>query len=49
MSQYHQTTMILGVDGRFSISKRTKHIKAWYSLIKYRIEQGGVEVQYCPI
>ena len=31
-----------------SSSKRTKHIKARYYFIKDKVEEGEVEVQYCP-
>jgi hypothetical protein len=36
------------VNGTFSSSKRTKHIKARYFFIKNKIEEGEVEIRYCP-
>jgi len=41
-------TMQLEVNGAFSSSKRTKHIKAHYFFIKDEIESGEVSVEYCP-
>ena len=42
------STINLAVNGTFSSSKRTKHTKARYSFIKVKIEEGEVEIQYCP-
>ncbi len=36
------------MNGSLSSSKRTKHIKARYYFIKDRIEEGEVDMQYCP-
>jgi len=36
------------VNGKFSSSKRTKHIKARYFFVKDKIEEGEVEIRYCP-
>ena len=42
------STINLAVNGTFSSSKRTKHIKARYLFIKDKIEEGEVEIRYCP-
>ena len=46
--QDNQSTMRLAVNGSLSSSKRTKHIKARYYFIKDKIEEGEVDVRYCP-
>ena len=33
---------------RFSCTKRTKHVKNRYFMIKYKIWRGEVIIQYCP-
>ena len=43
-----QATMRLETNGQFSSTKRTKHIKARYFFTKDIIDEGEVEVQYCP-
>ena len=35
-------------NGRFSCSKRTKHIKNRYFMIKDKIGKGEIIIQYCP-
>ena len=35
-------------NGRISSSKRTKHIKAKYFLIKDYYESGEIDLHYCP-
>ena len=42
------STMRLEVNGTMSSSKQTKHIKARYFFVKDKIEDGDLEVQYCP-
>ena len=42
------STINLAVNGKFSSSKRTKHIKAWYFFVKDKIEEGELEIRYCP-
>ena len=42
------STINLAVNGTFSSSKRTKHIKTRYFFIKDKIEEGKVEIRYCP-
>ena len=46
--QDNQSTTLLAKNGTFSSSKKTKHIKHKFYLIKYKIAQGDVEVQYEP-
>ena len=36
------------MNGKFLSSKRTKHIKARYFFVKDKIEEGEVEIRYCP-
>jgi hypothetical protein len=38
----------LSLYGTFLSSKRTKHIKPRYFFIKDKIEEGKIEVRYCP-
>ena len=38
----------LATNESLSSSKRTKHIKARYYFIKDKVDEGEVEVQYCP-
>ena len=40
--------ILLAFNGRMSSSKRPKYIRHRYFLIKDRIEQGELEVKYCP-
>ena len=42
------STINLAVDGTFLSSKRTNHIKARYFFIKDKIEEGEVDIRYCP-
>ncbi len=44
--QDNKSTILLATNGRWSSSKRTKHIKARYFLVKDKIEQGDMEVQH---
>ena len=46
--QDNQSTMKLEVNGAMSSSKRTKHIHARYFFITDRVEEGEVDIQYCP-
>ncbi len=46
--QDNQSKIRLAVNGSLSSSKRTKHIKARYYFIKDKIEEGQVDVRYCP-
>jgi hypothetical protein len=44
----NMSTINLFLNGTFLSSKRTKHIKARYFFIKDKVEEGGVEIRYCP-
>ena len=46
--QDNQSTILLTKNGTFSSSKKTKHIKHKFYLIKDKISQGDIEVQYEP-
>ena len=39
---------MLASNGRWSSSKRTKHIKARYFLVKDKIDQGELSIEYMP-
>ncbi len=42
------SSLSLENNGRISSSKRTKHIKAKYFLIKDYYESGEIDFRYCP-
>ncbi len=42
------SSLSLEKNGRISSSKRTKHIKAKYFLIKDYYELGEIDLHYCP-
>ena len=46
--QDNKSTILLAKNGKFSSGKRTKHINIRYFFITDRIENGELEVQYCP-
>ena len=46
--QDNLSTIRLATNGPLSSSPRTKHIKARYYFIKDKIDEGEVEMQYCP-
>jgi hypothetical protein len=48
LMQDNKSAILLEQNGRMSSSKRTKHIKARYFLIKDKIDQGDLEIKYCP-
>ena len=48
MHQDNQSCMIFQINGALSSSGRTKHIKARYYYITDKIEDGDIEVKYCP-
>ena len=48
LHQDNQSSMRLLINGPLSSSKRTKHIKAKFFLAKDKIEDGDVELEYCP-
>jgi hypothetical protein len=46
--QDNKSTIQLANNGRWSSSKRTKHIKSGYFYIKEKIEQGEVSIDWAP-
>ena len=48
LMQDNRSTIPMANNGRFSCSKRTKHIKNRYFMIRYKIEKVEVNIQYCP-
>ena len=48
LMQDNKSAILMEKNGRMSSSKRTKHIKARYFLVKDKIDQGDLEIEYCP-
>lgn len=48
LMQDNKSAILLEKNGRMSSSKRTKHIRARYFLIKDKVDQGDLEIKYCP-
>ena len=48
LMQDNKSTILMASDGRFSCTKRTKHINNRYFMIKDKIGRGEVIIQYCP-
>jgi hypothetical protein len=46
--QDNMSTLSLEKNGRMSSSKRSKHIKAKYFLIKDYYNAGEIDLRYCP-
>jgi hypothetical protein len=46
--QDNMSAMLLETNGKASSSKRTKHIKIKYFLVKDKIDQGDMTVEHCP-
>ena len=46
--QDNKSIILLAIDGKFSSSKKTKHIKSRFFLIKDKIKKGDIEIQYKP-
>jgi len=46
--QDNMSSLSIEKNGRVSSSKRTKHVKAKYFLIKDYYEYGEINLQYCP-
>ena len=42
------STQMLEVNGKFSSSKKTKHIKAKFFFIKDKVDSGEIKVKDCP-
>ena len=48
MYQDNKSAILMKKNGKFSSSKRTKHINVRYFFIKDRIQNGELKVEYCP-
>ena len=48
LHQDNKNTIQLIINGRLSSSKRTRHIRIHFYLIKYRVDKGEIEVVFCP-
>ena len=48
LHQDNQSCMWLLINGPLSSSKRMKHIKANFFLTRDKIDDGDVELEYCP-
>lgn len=46
--QDNNSTILLVANRRMSSSKRTKHIQHRYFLVKDRVDQGDLDIKYCP-
>eukprot|EP00956_Cyclotella_meneghiniana_P009212 scaffold12647_cov40-Cyclotella_meneghiniana.AAC.1 len=46
--QDNKSTILLATNGRWSSSKRTKHIKSRYFFVKDKVDAGEVSVEYRP-
>ena len=46
--QDNKSTISLAKNGKFSSSKRTKHIHMQYYFINNRWNKGEIDIQYCP-
>ena len=45
--QVNKSTILLAQNGRWSSSKRTKHINNRFFLVKDKIDRGELEVEHC--
>ena len=48
LHQDNVSAQLLDVNGRFSSSKKTKHIKAKFFFIKDKVDLGEIKVKDCP-
>jgi hypothetical protein len=46
--QDNMSAILLETNGRASSSKKTKHIKVKYYLIKDKIDQKEITIEHCP-
>ncbi len=46
--QDNMSAILLETNGRASSSKRTKHIKVKYYLIKDKVDQKEITIKHCP-
>jgi len=47
--QDNMSAILVETNGRVSSSKRTKHIKVKYYLIKDKVDRGEIIVEHCPM
>ena len=47
MYQDNKSAILIEMNGKFSCSKRTKHINVRYFFIKDRIQNGELNIEYC--
>ncbi len=47
--QDNKSTILLATNGRWSSSKRTKHINSRYFFIKDKVESGEVSIKHRPM
>ena len=48
IAQDNEAMQLLATKGKFSSTKRTKHIKNKYFLVKDQVDQGGIAIVDCP-
>ena len=48
LMQDNKSTILMATNGKFSCSKRTKHILNRYFMIKDKIGRGEIIIKYCP-
>lgn len=46
--QDNKLTILLATNGRWSSSKRTKHIKSRYFFVKDKVDSGDISIEYKP-
>jgi hypothetical protein len=46
--QDNMSAILLKTNGKASSSKRTKHIKVKYYLIKDKVDRGEITIEHCP-
>ena len=48
IQQDNKSTILMANNGRLSCSKRSRHLNIRYFYVKDLVDQGEVEIQYCP-
>ena len=48
VNQDKNSAIFIEKNGCFSSSNRTKHIKTIYFFVKDKMDQGDIDIQYCP-
>ena len=46
--QDNKSSILLEVNGRKSVGKRSRHLSIRYFFLTDQVEQGNVSVEYCP-